>query len=118
MDDFTRELGVGLLHLLWQLSGGTDPEDDSKSTRSLVVSEVVDRLRGESLDREVDLRQLSVEFADLMSGRPYDNRAKQFADDFVSFVTGEEPLETFLASVDNARRSIPKRKLSEQELAD
>jgi hypothetical protein len=58
MDDFTRQLGVSLIHLLWQVSGCPDAEDDSAAARRDVISEVVERLRGESLDNDSDLEQL------------------------------------------------------------
>ncbi len=118
MDDFTSELGIGLIHLLWQVSGCPDAEDDSDSTRRVLISEVVDRLRGESLDHDSELRQLAVGFSDRMSGRSYEDRAKQFADDFVSFVIGEDPVGAFPARLEEQRHTIPKRELPPQELAE
>jgi hypothetical protein len=79
---------------------------------------VVDRLRGESLDHDSDIRQLAIGFLDRMSGRPYEDRAKQFADDFVAFVIGEEPIGAFPARLEEQRHTIPKRILPPQEIAE
>jgi len=117
MDEFTRELGIGFLHLLWYSSICPDVEDKSASARRILIAEVVDRLRGETLGRDEDLRQLVAEFGDRMEGRPHGKRAAQFAEAFASFIIGEEPVEALLAQAEHLRQSMPQYEPSQQGLA-